>query len=513
MAFEPNYEKLVSSFRKKLGATQAVIECRLPVAEGRPMGILCANAKANIEGSEVANNEISFRGFANLQVIYLDENKIPQALDYSAEFKDKIVGVVGGYANLLPIVVANVIDVKTLIEANAIKVTAIIEVNVDGVITEDTNALVSVGGNSTFTKNELITYQTLEDTPTEKFEIIQDVEIKDSVNKVLSVCPSVFIESVEPKDKYLILKGGINLDICYLSEGETPLIRTLAGNFDFTQEIAGENITPESVVQNNIQVMVNEMKITTSIDVETAVINCVVPVMYRGFVFNQKEMETVTDVFNVNNFLQTSYQSVETLKPFASMDYVEKIDGSATLEDSMPFMDEVLGNCCNHITLANARIMDNRLLLEGVANTTVIYFNKEDNATISYEVEMPFSLLLNANDIPNDFQPVINIGIGEVVAKGKRGKEIEINAKLFIYADFYTGLKECVINEASEGEEKPYDDLVLSIYIVKDGDTIWDIAKEMNVSPDMILEQNPDLELPLKAGTKIVIYKQRLIEF
>ena len=48
---------------------------------------------------------------------------------------------------------------------------------------------------------------------------------------------------------------------------------------------------------------------------------------------------------------------------------------------------------------------------------------------------------------------------------------------------------------------------------MKDGDTIWDIAKEMNVSPDMILEQNPDLELPLKAGTKIVIYKQRLIEF
>ena len=512
MAFEPNYEKVVSSFRKKLGTTQAVIECRLPITDGRVGAILCANAKAYIEGSEVLGNEISFKGFANLQIIYLDEEKIPQSVEYLAEFKDRYNAsdTIEGVENILT---ANVVDIKTIPEETNIKVSVIVEVQIDGIFSETTNALVSVGGNSVFAKNEVVNYQTMSEVVKEKFELLQEIEIKDTVSKILSVCSSVYIETVTPFERFFNLKGGVNLDISYVSEGENPVIRTYEYNFDFSQEIAGENITPSSSIQSLIQILYNEMKVTTGIDVDKAIVTCSIPVQYKGFVFTPNEMEVITDVFSINHFLNTNHASITVGKNSSSMDFVEKISGSAMLDESMPFMDEVLGNCGNSVVVASSRIEDGRLLIEGIAYTTVIYLNKEDNATISYEIEIPFSVPLSAGNLQENLTASITASIGEVSIKGKRGKEIEVNGKLFIYADFYGVDCDCVIDKIEEREEKPCDDLVLSIYIVKDGDTIWDIAKEMNASPDMILEQNPDLELPLVAGTKVVIYKQKLIEF
>ena len=512
MAFEPNYEKVVSSFRKKLGTTQAVIECRLPVTEGKVQAILCANAKAYIEGSEVLGNEISFKGFANLQIIYLDENGYPQCVDYLAEFKDRYLSN-ERLDNVEPIILANIIDVKSVSDESNIKVTVIVEIAIDGIYTEQTNALVSVGGNSAFVKNEVLNYQTLDEVVKEKFDVLQDIEIKDTVSKVLSVCSSVYIESVTPYERFLNLKGGMNLDIAYVTEGEQIQIRTYEFGFDFNQEIAGERLYPNSIVQSQLEILFNEVKITTSLDVDKAIVSCVVPVMYKGFVFNPKEMEIVTDVFSTTNYITSNYTSLQVGKNQASFDFVEKISGSATLDDNMPFMDEVLGSCGNAVTLASSRVENGRILVEGIAYTTIIYLNKEDNLIASYEVEMPFSLPLNVGEIDREFNTQVLASIGEVSVKGKRGKEIEINGKIFIYLETFGTGTDCVIEEAVETEEKPCDDLVLSVYIVKDGDTIWDIAKEMNVSPDIILEQNPELELPLVSGTRVVVYKQRLIEF
>jgi len=201
MAFEPNFEKIVSSFRKKLGTTQAVIECRLPVTEGKVQAILCANAKAYIEGSEVLGNEISFKGFASLQIIYLDGEKTPQSIEYLAEFKDRFMPECL-MENMEPIVTANIVDLKTVPDETSVNVTVIVEISVEGIFTENTTALVSVGGNSAFVKNEIMNYQSLDEVAKEKFELIQDVEIKDTISKVLSVCSSVYIESITPYEKF-----------------------------------------------------------------------------------------------------------------------------------------------------------------------------------------------------------------------------------------------------------------------------------------------------------------------
>ena len=88
-----------------------------------------------------------------------------------------------------------------------------------------------------------------------------------------------------------------------------------------------------------------------------------------------------------------------------------------------------------------------------------------------------------------------------------------MSADLEVYADIYTLQEGCVITNVTLGDEKPKDDCALYIYIVKPNQTIWDVAKDINSSQELILEQNPDIELPLKAGDKLVVYRPNVMNF
>lgn len=507
MAFEPNYERVGSSYRLKLGSTQAIIECKLPANDNSQiLKILCANSKAYISGTEVLEGEINFNGFANFLVIYESEDGI-QSLDYSAEFKEKFKNnhiKIGDVA----IVTASVVDVNTTSVSNTdVKVVAVVEINVDIITTAYTNVL--TGANGFFSQNEMLEFTSLADVVNEKFDITQEVEVRDSISQVLSVGNCVFLDSVTTNNGYLTLKGGINVNVCYLTNTEVPEVRSYQTVLDFTQEVANSKVTTDSSVQSVLNLLYSDVKVTTKLNDDMAEISLMLPMHYLGYIFNKSKVDAVVDIFSTENYLNISTQSVSSIVNEPSYAYTEKINGSVSIDENSPFIDEILGNCCNHVVLASSVLNDNSLIVEGIAYTTVMYFNKETNSNNSIEVEIPFSLNLMTNNVSNDSTPLVSISLGDVLTRSKRGREIEVNATLYVYSDFYSEKMEAVITEIALGDEKPECDCVLSIYIAKPNDTIWDIAKELNVSPDMILEQNKSLELPLNGGERVIIYRQR----
>ncbi len=511
MAFEPNYEKVLASTRVKGGTTQSVIECKLPYTDDKKVGkVLCANAKAYITSSELVGRDVNYNGFVSFQVIYATPDGEVVGMDYTAEFKDKYV-LDSEYGVATPVVSTAVVDTNSMVTGGDVKVVAIVETDVDVIVTTDTNVLTGFGGNDVFSKRSTIRYNTYAGMAYDKIEGLYDVQIKDSVSRVLSVCQSAFVDSVVPYNNYLKLKGGINLDICYLTDGENPTIRTMQTQVDIDGEVALEGIKEGSTIQSELSVASDDIKITTSIDTDNAVVNLVIPVIYRGYVFNSNEMEVVSDLFSITNYTNTTTESLMTFDSYPSISGQEKLSGSVSLDDTAPFIDELLGTCCNHVVMASSNVVDGALVVEGVAHTTVLYLNKELNNVNSVEVEMPFSFTLDGYE--GDVNSITHLALGDITAKSRRGKEIDVNGVLYIFSDFYADHSEAVITKVELEDEVPESECALSIYIAKAGDTIWDIAKEMWVSPDMILEQNPQLPLPIAEGSKIVIYRQKLVDF
>ena len=57
------------------------------------------------------------------------------------------------------------------------------------------------------------------------------------------------------------------------------------------------------------------------------------------------------------------------------------------------------------------------------------------------------------------------------------------------------------------GEEKERNDSALSLYIVSEGDEMWDVCKALTATPDDVLAQNPSLSLPLAPGDRVVYFR------
>ena len=94
----------------------------------------------------------------------------------------------------------------------------------------------------------------------------------------------------------------------------------------------------------------------------------------------------------------------------------------------------------------------------------------------------------------------------DVRVKARRG-ELELEASVGIL------LTRCVcadaeyISSVTVGEEKELNTSALSLYIVSEGDGMWDVCKALTATPEDIMKQNPSLELPLSAGDRVVYFR------
>lgn len=506
MAFEPKYEKVFSGYREKLGKTQVVVDFKLPMNDNVSK-VLCTSAKVYIANAEAQDKVTNYNGFVGFQVIYKNDTGDVAGSTFTAEFRDKYESDVD-LTNSTPIILANVVDTTTSLDNGEVKVSAIIELDIDIIRQSETNALVDVS--DMVVKKEDFSFSKYDGMLYDKWEVLSDVEIKDSVKNVLAVVPNVYIENVTPNDKFVTVKGGVCVDICYVTDEN--VLRTQNETISFTQEIAGEFVNDLSEIESVLSNDINENKITTTIDTDSSTLNIVLPMVYKGYVFNLNTIDVVADAYSLTNYTNFTTTSITTYKAVEDVAWEEKITNTLQLEETAPVVDEVLGTCCDNIVVASTTISDDAIVVEGFARTTLIYLNKETNTINSVEIDIPFSTS-RAVDVENSASANTFVSLINVVGKARRGKDLEVSGTLLVYVDLYGDMQEGAITDISIEDEMPENGCAMSFYFAKDGDTIWDVAKDLSITTDDLLAQNPNLTDPIERGTRIVVYRQKVVEY
>lgn len=505
MVLEPNFTKVVSSARKNLGITQSIVEVKLPTNEDAINNIYSVSANSTILSYEVTSKSLEFTGVVDFQAIY-DSVGIA-GVDYTAEFKDKfdlLSDVVGEI-----VITSNVIDVTSSIVSSGIKINAIVEIIIDEITSKDVSVLTNVRGEYSYTSIKDIEYSSYIGKVSERIEATQEFEVKN-VNKVLMITPKVCLGSVECRENYLIVSGVVDIDVCCLGDKEDWDLINHNHTIEFTSEVALDGINDKSILHNQLSILYNEIKLSSTVDDGGLTISVYVPVNYTAYVFNRNSLPVIDDLYSATNYLSITSENFETLVGKNSIKFKDNVSGSASISETSPFIDDILGVCANNIVLASSIISDDKLFVEGIANSTVVYYTKETNSITSIEVEMPFSV---EEKVDGKDAYVVTICLKELSARSKRGKEIEVSGELNVYADISSLAEENVISNLVVGDEKPNDDCSLYVYIVRPNQTLWDIAKDMNISEEMILEQNEGLELPLRGGERLVIYRPKVFGF
>ena len=174
--------------------------------------------------------------------------------------------------------------------------------------------------------------------------------------------------------------------------------------------------------------------------------------------------------------------------------------------EGLPASSTVLATPVLRVNVANAISGENEVTVEGLAVATILY--STDDRVESVQVELPFSVTEKADGITPSDNLVADALITDFQANFAMGI-VNLRAMLKARICVYKTYRLKWISSIKVGDEKPLNKNGISIYYVNQTDSVWDIAKAVNMSPDEILSMNPDLENESEERRRVVVFRKR----
>ena len=165
---------------------------------------------------------------------------------------------------------------------------------------------------------------------------------------------------------------------------------------------------------------------------------------------------------------------------------------------------------CPSISVENAYVEDGRSIVQGIIKVDVLYVPAE-GLRLVYKIseEIPFEHDVEIDDLTDSASVFNTVSIEKIEVDLNRDK-IELSAKVKRFVEAIDKKSESFI---IKGEDHGDYDLSkapsITVYISKEGDSLWNIAKKYNTTEEEIATLNEiKIDEPLKAGKCLILEKK-----
>ena len=152
------------------------------------------------------------------------------------------------------------------------------------------------------------------------------------------------------------------------------------------------------------------------------------------------------------------------------------------------------------------------IVAEGIVALKILYIIGNDEMPFySMDAMLPFTHLIEAEEIGKDCTYLLQADLEQLSTAMADGDEIEVKAAVGLNVRVFRQWEEQLIESV---EEQPLDRKKLesmpgiTVYIVKAGDTLWDIAKKFYTTVDEISGVNSLTEKEVKPGQSLILVRQ-----
>jgi hypothetical protein len=465
--------------------------------------VLAITAVCRPDICEFVAGEARVSGAVLFTALVSDTGGALHTVEKSADFSERIAdkSITPG---LTPIVSADIIDADAgAVSPGELKLTATAELQICAAVGESVNGL-SSAGDEVFTQKEPLALSAMSGAADGSFTVSEEKEDREKPGRVLlSECGALITGVTAGADS--VLCEGVLITTVTAETGDNG-VRTLIFPTDFREEIScpgaalGDNAEAEaSVVSCGVSIAETDDGALFKIDADIRV---------RAATYSREEREIVTDAFSLSHDLDITGESFNTVNLTFGKTYNEKIDGSAALGADMPYIDGVLAVCAGRLNIVKAVCGDGEIKLEGLLNCSVIYWNRETDGKNSVQVEIPYSLSLPAKDVTPAHTVSARGVITDLSARGKRGTEVDVNAAVRFRVHAFRAETGYCVKDIALGAERSGDYSAIAVHVARPGESLWDVAKSLCTTPELILKFNPELKVPIVGNERILVYRQ-----
>jgi len=493
-----SYESIVANCLRKITSFDRVVEFKVPLADGNNISrVLAVSSTGKTVTVSAGDNQVHYDGRVNFKLVYVNHEGEIMALDYFADFSERVSGEVRSGTLLQGELNVLETDIST---SNEIKLTSVVEVTIYGAERVE-GECITAAPEECECERKKITITTLADSKVYDFEVTDEEQCHTDVEKVLMTDCDVIVTELKAGDGVAFAGGDFVATITYLAEGE---IRSASYNVPFSEEIPMSGVSFASLL--SASATVKNVRVVLAGEEGDNILRIEALVSVKINAFEKTEREVIDDVFMLTNEMVLERGNIEYIAFEQTLFFRDKFIQSAMLAENRSAVREIVAVTNAQNNIASATPYEDSIRIEGVVGATIIY--KDENGLNSVKAELPYSLSFKADIDPSSYLKVSGV-VESISARVKRDREIEVTTKLIFKVEVLRKVSQNVLKKAEVGEAKEINTSVISVYIATDGDTIWDVSKAVSATPRSILEQNPSVTgKALSDGDRIIYFRK-----
>lgn len=491
---------LILNTKKYLGRKQVVLDCKFQIESGKEVQkVLAVSGKPILTDTTVTNGNINFVGKVNLKLIYLSENNERECLNCLADFNEYFDNAdieIGDTAQIE----LKVVDVTTpSIKANEVKVACILD------------AVVSLSKNKTyneveeceniFYKKSLCEISKQVATIKDSFEISEEFRIDGDLKCVLNIDIDMAVKESYAGNGFAVVSGDAIANIVYEDEsGEVKLHKT---NFIVKQEVSIDNVNKDCLVVADIYPLEFLAKCSVVQGEDCNIIRWEAPISVSGVIYENSLVDKIDDAYSCKNNVTLKTNQCESLKNLVITSIEDTVKGEVPLKEDINAT--LIGHLFSGVEVSSAYVEGDKLTIEGVVSTTILYKNNDTNMVQSVIAEFPYISQTTRSEFNGITEINVTPSIIDMDISIKNGS-IELVTKLLFNVFGYSIDKINLMSEIIIGEPRKEKDFAMEIVIVNKEQSLWELGKMLGVSSEQLVLQNPKLVEPVQKNEKVIVF-------
>ncbi len=475
--------------------------------------IIYTSGKVKINNISTLSNKVAVYGELNYTIIYRgsDEDSTTQATNGKIDFMEEIPlqGVTERMsASINPSI--DYIDSKIVSDRKAL-IKAVININTEATNSHNVEYISSIESDGTFqAKTNSIVYTDVSSKQQVELPISESIILDANMNEILNVLKVDVVPKITEADimnERMLIEGVCNVGVLYTEDNSFSTLNYITKEFPFTHYVEFKN-SDDSMMKNvNINLSNVDCVVSKDDNDERKIVGLDIDMLITTELYNTINKNVISDAYSTTNEvdIESSDISLSSIIDFkSSKDNFEKtfdVD-NVTIKD-IYYYDAVA-------KISEKNIYEDSMVVDGFIDVNVIFLNGDNNKVDSVSSSIPFTSTVDLSEY-NDISDVdIKITLDETGAYRKGLNTILVESKIISELSVKDNKNIHVINNITLGEKLNNKNMASIVFrVVQPNETLWDIAKNYNVSMNYLGKlNNLDINDNLMPGSKIIITKQ-----
>lgn len=307
------------------------------------------------------------------------------------------------------------------------------------------------------------------------------------------------------------IKGELDVFALYRDDADDEGNYSYQGKLPFSGNLSIQNCQENTVLEPFIESVEKILTAQKDDGGEVRVLEAEIVLHLDLWGYEEEEQEILADIYAPAYELTPKTQTLlfDTLGVMKNVTC--QIQKNAALPDAKPIR---ILNCSGVAGIEEVRWEpdEKKITLEGAAKVSVLYESGAETTQIGcMEQSIPMKEQYSLPNLPDDCDPIVLPGGERFTARSDGMQELTVQANLDYLLAASAKHETTVITEIECEEKDPAalnrrPDIVG--YIVKEQDTLWDIAKRFDTTRQNIMECNHLTSEEVTKGTRLLIIKK-----